>query len=80
MTENINYTFMGKPAWAYNSNGGNLVYFMAADTTGATPIADLFYVDSRSTSKYARKVNWSRVEFRNGIFEDLTSATDLVGR
>jgi len=78
--QSINYNFMGKPAWAYNSDGGNLVYFMAADTTGATPIADLFYVDSRSTSKYARKINWSRVEFRNGIFEDLTSATDLVGR
>jgi hypothetical protein len=78
--ESINYTFMGKPAWAYNSNGGNLVYFMAADTSGATPVADLFYVDSRSTSKYARKINWSRVEFRSGIYEDLTSATDLVGR
>lgn len=74
----VNYKFMGKPAWAYNSDGGNLVYFMAADTVAN--VADMFYVDARLTSRPARKINWTRVEFRSGIYEDLTSATDLVGR
>lgn len=72
----IQYKFMGKAAWAYNSP--NLVYFMAADT--ANNVADIFYVDARKPSGYATKLNWSRVTFRSGVYEDLTSATDLVGR
>lgn len=73
------YHTMGAPAWAHNSENENLVYFIATDTTGQDR-GDLFYVDTSKRSTYARRVNWSSVDFLNIPQENIDYSSDLLGR
>jgi hypothetical protein len=73
------YHTMGAPAWAHNSENQNIVYFIATDTTG-NDRGDLFYVDTSKRSTYARRVNWSGVDFLNIARENINFSSDLLGR
>lgn len=73
------YNQMGKAAFAYNSKGKSMLYFMAGDTLGDDR-ADFFYIDINNPSKRLNRLDWDKVRYRNIPAEIPDKATDLVGR
>ena len=71
------FSYMGKPAWSYKEP--DKVYFMAGDTVGVD-YASIFTVNVNQSSLFARDLDASTFVFRNSLKEDITKATDLVGR